>query len=129
VKRFYLLAVLFNVRTVRKIKFREVNKMKKLVLVSLLGLAFTVMSGIQSRAGDVHVAEDWTGAYVPAQLQNNNVHTGSFVASTWAGAYVPQKLRNECRSKGGYVATSWADAYVVQQPRNTGESASDSKCS
>jgi len=103
--------------------------MKKLVLVSLLGLAFTVMSGIQSRAGDVHVAEDWTGAYVPAQLQNNNVHTGSFVASTWAGAYVPQKLRNECRSKGGYVATSWADAYVVQQPRNTGESASDSKCS
>jgi hypothetical protein len=124
VKRFYFLSVLFDVRTVRKIKFKEVNKMKKLVLVSLLGLTFTVMSGIQSRAEGAHVAQDWTGAYVPAQLQNNNVHTGSFVASTWAGAYVPQKLQNQCDSKGGYVATSWADAYVVQQLRDTGESAS-----
>lgn len=101
--------------------------MKMLVLVSLLGLAFTIMSGIQSRAGDVHVAQDWTGAYVPAQLQNNNVHTGSFVASTWAGAYVPQKLQNDSNYKGGYVATSWADAYVVQELRNTGEPAPNSK--
>jgi hypothetical protein len=105
----------------------EVNKMKKLVLVSLLVLAFTVMSGIQSWAGGVHVAQDWTGAYVPAQLQKDNVVQGSFVATTWAGAYVPQKLQNECECKGGYVATSWADAYVVQELRNTGESASNSK--
>jgi hypothetical protein len=103
--------------------------MKKLVLVMASVLAFSIMSGVQSQAGDVHVAQDWTGAYVPAQLQNNNVHTGSFVASTWAGAYVPQKLQNECDSKGGYVATSWADAYVVQQLRNPSESASNSKCS
>ena len=101
--------------------------MKKLVLVSLLGLAFTIMSGVQSHAGDAYVAQDWTGAYVPAQLQNNNVHTGSFVASTWAGAYVPQKLQNECNYSGGYVATSWADAYVVQRLRNLSESAPDRK--
>lgn len=103
--------------------------MKKLALVSLLGLAFTLMSGIQSHAGDVHVAQDWTGAYVPAQLQNDEVNpgSGSFVASTWAGAYVPQKLQNECNYKGGYIATSWADAYVVQQLRNPSESASNSK--
>lgn len=126
-KRFYFLAVLSNVRTVRKIKNREVNKMKKLVLVSLLGLAFALMSGMPSRAGDVHVAQDWTGAYVPAQLQNDNVNPGSFVASTWAGAYVPQKLQNECNYQGGYVATSWADAYVVQQLTNSDESAQNSK--
>lgn len=101
--------------------------MKKLLLVSLLGLAFTLMSGIQTRAGDVHVAQDWTGAYVPAQLQNNNVNPGTFVASTPAGAYMPQKLHHECNYKGGYVATSWADTYVVQQLRNTGEFASNSK--
>jgi hypothetical protein len=101
--------------------------MKKLVLVSLLGFVFTVMSGVQSRAGDVHVAQDWTGAYVPAQLQNDNVVPGSFVASTWAGAYVPQKLQNECNYNGGYVATSWADAYVVQQLMHPSESAPNSK--
>ncbi len=100
--------------------------MKKLVLVSLVGLAFTIMSGIQSRAGDVHVAQDWTGAYVPAKLQNVEVNpgSGSFVASTWAGAYVPQKLQNDCNCRGGYVATTWADAYVVQMPRNADVSVS-----
>ena len=103
--------------------------MKNLVLVSLMGLAFTVMSGIQSRAGDVHVAQDWTGAYVPTQLQSDNVKPGSSVASSWAGAYVPQKLQNECDSKGGYVATSLADAYVVQRLKSTSESASGCKCS
>ena len=101
--------------------------MKKLVLVGLLGFTFTIMSGIQSRAGDVHVAQDWTGAYVPAQLQNNNIIPGSFVASTWAGAYVTQKLQNYCNYKGGYIATSWADAYVAQQPRNAGELTPNSK--
>ena len=98
--------------------------MKNLMLVSLLGLAFTLMSGMQSRAGEVHVAQDWTGVYVPAQLQNDNVVPGSFVASTWAGAYVPQKLQSDCNYKGGYVATSWVDAYVVQTPTNADVSVS-----
>lgn len=92
--------------------------MKNLMLVSLLGLAFTLMYSMQSQAGEVHVAQDWTGAYVPAQLQNDNVILGSFVASTWADAYVPQKLHSDSSYKGGYVATSWADAFVVQTPRN-----------
>ena len=91
--------------------------MKKLMLVSLLGLAFTLMYGMQSQAGEVHVAQDWTGAYVPAQLTNDKVNPGSFVASTWADAYVPQKLHSDSNYKGGYVATSWADAFVVQTPR------------
>lgn len=101
--------------------------MKKLVLVIALGLAFSFLSDIQSRAGDVHIAQDWTGAYVPAQLQNDNVHAGFYVATSWAGAYVPQKLDNECSYKGGYVASNWADAYVVQQLKNSNESTSNNQ--
>lgn len=101
--------------------------MKKLVLVIGLGLAFTFYSDTQSHAGGVHVAKDWTGAYVPAKLQSDNVRAGYHVAASWADAYVPQQLQSENDYRGGYVATNWADAYVVQQLRNSDKPASSNK--
>lgn len=93
--------------------------MKKLILAVALGLSFAFLFGVQSRAGGAYVAEDWTGAYVPAQLGRDNVVPGSYVAASWADAYVPQRLQGDSSYKGGHVATNWAEAYVVQKPQNT----------
>lgn len=96
--------------------------MNKIFLVSVLSVAVAVLPGISSYAGGAHVANDWTGAYVPAQLQRNNVTSANHVASSWADAYVPQQLHHQCNYQGGYVATNWADAYVVQKIRNSNSS-------
>lgn len=71
--------------------------MKTLLFVIALALSFASVFVMQSTAGGAHVAQDWTGAYVPARLQSDNMIPGSFVATSWAEAYAVQKPLNSDR--------------------------------